>query len=181
MARRKVLADALTISTLMVALLVVVEVIDHLHPFPLDAFGIVPRTARGFLGILFSPLLHGNFPHLFANAVPLWILLTLLYMDRAYHPTRTLALIWYASGLGTWLIGRTAIHIGASSIVFGLVAYLIVSGILMKSWRSFFIALGVFFLFGGIFYGALPQAGPISWEGHLCGALAGIWTARRNH
>jgi membrane associated rhomboid family serine protease len=181
MARSNQLRDAVFTSTWKVSLLFVIEVMDHLHPFPFDAFGILPRTAWGFLGILFSPLLHGGFTHLLANVFPLWILLTLLYMDRGYHPTRTLAWIWYASGFGTWLIGRPAIHIGASSIVFGLVAYLIVSGVLMKSWSSFFIALGVFLLFGGIFYGALPQPGPISWEGHLCGAIAGVWTAKRNH
>ena len=62
-----------------------------------------------------------------------------------------------------------------------MVTYLIVAGFLMKSWRSAVVALLVFIGFGGIFYGVLPQAGPISWEGHLSGALAGIWAAKRNH
>ena len=47
--------------------------------------------------------------------------------------------------------------------------------------RSAFVALAVLGCFGGIFYGVLPQQGPISWEGHLSGALAGIWAAKRNH
>lgn len=66
-------------------------------------------------------------------------------------------------------------------MVFGLAAYLIVSGLLMKSWRSAFVSLFVFLAFGGIFYGVLPQPGPISWEGHLCGAAAGVMAAGRNH
>jgi membrane associated rhomboid family serine protease len=48
----------------------------------------------------------------------------------------------------------------------------------MKSWRSAAVAIFVFVLYGSIFYGVLPRAGPISWEGHLCGALAGVWAAR---
>lgn len=153
------------------------QIIFHLH---LERFGIVPRTMPGLIGILFSPLLHGNMHHLLANSVPLFVLLVILLSNPKYQPYATLAFIWLLSGLGTWLIGRgQAVHIGASSIVFGLAAFLIVAGLTMKSWRSATIAIFVFLFYGGIFYGALPQAGPISWEGHLCGAIAGVWCARR--
>jgi len=47
--------------------------------------------------------------------------------------------------------GRPIVHIGASSIIFGLVTYLIVAGFLMKSWRSAIVALFVLIGFGGIF------------------------------
>lgn len=148
----------------------------------LDMFGIVPRTNFGLVGILCSPLLHANWAHLIANTVPLFITMVLLYWDKHYYPNRTFWLIWIVSGIGTWLIGRGgSVHIGASSLIFGLVSYLIVAGFLMRSWRSAIISFVVLLCFGGIFYGVLPQRGPISWEGHLCGALAGIWAARRNH
>jgi membrane associated rhomboid family serine protease len=48
----------------------------------------------------------------------------------------------------------------------------------MRSWRAAFIAIFVAICYGGIFYGVLPTEGPISWEGHLCGVLAGIWSVR---
>lgn len=144
--------------------------------------GIMPRTVPGLAGIVFSPILHGSWAHLMANSVPLFVLLMLLFGDRRYEPTVAVTMIWAASGFGTWLIGRGGtVHIGASSLVFGLVSYLITAGFLMRSWRSALIAGVVFFLFGGIFYGVLPRAGPISWEGHLCGAIAGVWAARRIH
>ncbi len=169
-----------------VGLLFVLEAIDRslqiTRGLTLDGMGILPRTVVGLQGILFAPLLHANTAHLLANSLPLLVLLTLLYWDRHYHPWTTMVTVWVAAGLGTWLIGRGGtFHIGASSVVFGLAAYLIVSGFLMKSWRSAFVSLFVFVVFGGIFYGVLPQPGPISWEGHLCGSVAGVLAAGRNH
>lgn len=173
-------AHAVVTSAAMVATLFLVKGIEVVLHLPLEQFGIVPRTVRGLLGIVFSPLLHGNMHHLLANSVPLFVLLVLLLSNPKYHPYRALGLIWLASGAGTWLIGRGgAVHIGASSIVFGVAAFLIVAGLTMKSWRSATVAILVFLFYGGIFYGALPQAGPISWEGHLCGAVAGVMAARR--
>jgi len=187
----KTFKGAVQTSALMVSLLFLVEVADLIlqreKRLTLAGFGIVPRTVPGLAGIAFSPLLHASPAHLLANALPLFVLLVLLFWDRHYYPVLTLTSIWVFSGLGTWLIGRGSdggrpiVHIGASSIIFGLVAYLIVAGFLMRSWRSALVALVVFICFGGILYGLLPQAGPISWEGHLSGALAGIWAAKRNH
>jgi membrane associated rhomboid family serine protease len=183
-ARSRSFNQVVRLSFLMVLLLFLVEFMDrllrHHQGLTLDGLGIIPRSIPGLLGIVFSPLLHADLTHLTANAVPLLILLTLLFWDRHYHPWTTLATVWLVSGFGTWLIGRPdSLHIGASSIIFGLVAYLILAGVLLRRWRSAFIAIGVFIAFGGIFYGVLPQAGPISWEGHLCGTVAGLFAAKR--
>jgi membrane associated rhomboid family serine protease len=170
------------VVSLMFVVLAADLLLQHSQERTLAGLGIVPRTEHGLLGILFSPLLHANPAHLFANALPLFILLTLLFWDRHYHPWQTLGSVWLGSGLGTWLIGRGgSVHIGASSIIFGLVTYLGVAGLLMRSWRSAFVAILVLLAFGGILYGVLPQRGPVSWEGHLCGAVAGVLAARRNH
>ena len=182
----KTFRESVQTSALMVSVLFLVEVADLIlrreQGLTLAGFGIAPRTVPGLAGIVFSPLLHASPAHLLTNALPLFVLLVLLFWDRHYYPVLTLSSIWFFSGLGTWLIGRgNTVHIGASSIIFGLVTYLIVAGFLMKSWRSAIVALLVLICFGGIFYGVLPQAGPISWEGHLSGALAGIWAAKRNH
>ena len=144
--------------------------------------GIEPRTLSGLVGIVFAPLLHADHRHLLANAAPLFVLLILLFWDQHYRPARTLAMIWLAAGAGTWLVGRSGtVHLGASLLVYGLMAYLVVSGVLMRSWRSAIVALVVVLLFGGILAGVLPQRGHISWEGHLCGMLAGVWAAYHNH
>src|SRR5947207_15657472 len=141
----KTFNGAVQTSALMVSILFLVEAVDLLlrreERLGLAAFGIVPRTIPGLAGIAFSPLLHASPAHLLANALPLFVLLVLLFWDRHYYPILTLASIWFFSGLGTWLIGRGSddsrpiVHIGASSIIFGLVTYLIVAGFMMKSWR----------------------------------------------
>jgi len=174
------LPDAVTASLAVIALLFAVYFTGAWLDLPLTRWGIVPRTAFGLRGIVLSPFLHANRSHLMANALPLFVLLVLLLSNPHYRPYATLALIWGLSGLGTWLIGRNhSVHIGASSLVFGMAAFLIVAGFMMKSWRSAIVAILVLIGFGGIFYGILPRAGPISWEGHLCGAVAGAWTAAR--
>jgi membrane associated rhomboid family serine protease len=173
--------QAIETSGSLVGVVCLAGLVSFLIP-QLRMLGIVPRTLPGLLGIVFCPLLHVNLAHLLANVLPLFVLLVLLFWDRHYHPDRTLACIWLASGFGTWLIGRGgAVHLGASSIVFGLVTYLVAAGFFMRSWRSAFMALLVFVLYGGVMYGILPQHGPVSWEGHLCGALAGIWAAHHQH
>jgi len=187
----KTFREAVQASALIVSTLFIVECADLVLQYArhtiLAGFGIVTRTVPGLVGIAFSPLLHASSAHMLDNALPLFVLLILLFWDRHYYPAVTLASIWFFSGLGTWLIGRgsdggrSIVHIGASSIIFGLVTYLIIAGFLMKSWRSAIVALLVLIGFGGIFYAVMPHAGPISWEGHLSGALAGIWAAKRNH
>ena len=174
------MASAAETAATWVAVPCVVFVAQKISPVPLEAFGIVPRTLWGLVGVACGPLLHANLGHLLANIAPLFVLLCLLFWDRKYKPVPTLVQIWLWSGLGTWLIGRgDAVHLGASSVIYGLVTYLIVAGVLLRRWRSAFVSVLVVVLYGGIFYGVLPRHGPISWEGHLCGALAGMWAAYR--
>src|SRR5258708_3412717 len=84
----------------------------------LSQYGIVPRHLGGLPGVLWSPFLHASFRHLAANSVPLLILGGILCLrgrnEFAIATTGGILL----GGLLTWLIGRSAIHIGASGLVF---------------------------------------------------------------
>jgi membrane associated rhomboid family serine protease len=176
------LTQAVQFSATAICGLYALRWLEQVWRLPLTHYGIIPRTWRGLVGIVVAPLLHANWSHLTANALPLLVLFILLLADRQYYPWRTLGLIWIVGGAGTWLIGRPhTIHIGASSLIFGLVVYLIAAGFLMGKWRPALIAVLVALLFGSALYGVLPRSGPISWEGHLCGAAAGLWAARLNH
>jgi len=86
--------------------------------------------------------------------------------------------MYVLSGAILWVIGRSAIHIGASTIVYGLAAFLFFSGITRRDMRSIGLALIVVFLYGGsLSMGLLPVDTGVSWEGHLSGGIAGVITA----
>lgn len=52
-------------------MLYVIEFIDQLGGGRLDDDGIRLLQRDGLSGILFAPLLHGSWDHLFANTIPL--------------------------------------------------------------------------------------------------------------
>ncbi len=180
--KKRSMGDAVEISAILVGVMFAIGVLTFVFHLPTRQFGILPRTVPGLLGVVCSPLLHANYGHLTTNAAPLFLLLMLLFADAAYRPVSSLAMIWIVSGLGTWLIGRgNAIHLGASSIIYGLFMYLLVCGFLLRSWRGILIAVVVFLLYGGIVYGVLPRDAGVSWEAHLSGALSGVWAALLLH
>lgn len=73
-------------------------------------------------------------------------------------------------------VGRPAIHIGASALVYGWFFFLVGVALFHRSALAVVgmaVALG---LFGGLLW--VFESGPgISWEGHVCGAVAGTATA----
>jgi membrane associated rhomboid family serine protease len=158
-----------------VAFLWVLEFVDWLiFRGSLNAFGIRPRTVDGLWGIFFAPLLHSNFAHLMANTVPLLILgwFVLLRGGRTFAVVTMVTIV--VSGLGTWLIGPVnTIHIGASGLVFGYFGYLIIASYFERSLVSVLWAVLVFFLYGSLLWGVLPQGNGISWQGHLFGFVGG--------
>jgi membrane associated rhomboid family serine protease len=169
-----------------VALLYLIELIDQLTRHNLDANGIRPLEADGLWGIIFAPVLHANWQHLMANTVPLLVLgflMTLAGLSRFVWAT---AIVWILGGFGTWLIGNMGSncgetdHIGASGLIFGWLAFLLVFGIFVRRFWDIVIGLVVLFAYGGILLGAMPvlgRCGGVSWQGHLCGAIAGVVAA----
>lgn len=179
------MVGAATILTF-VALLYVVELVDQLTRHSLDANGIRPLEPDGLWGIVFAPVLHANWAHLAANTVPMLVLgflVTLAGLSRFVWAT---AIVWILGGFGTWLIGNVGSscgptdHIGASGLIFGWLAFLLVFGIFVRRVWNVIIGLVVLFAYGGVLLGAMPvlgQCGGVSWQGHLCGAIAGVLAA----
>lgn len=144
---------------------------------PLEQLGLIPRTLRGIPGIAVSPFLHKNLSHIVANTVPLSVLLMLLAGSRTDSAVVVISITLLGGGL-LWLLGRRANHIGASGLVFGLIAFLLVSGMLERRWSAILVSLVVGLLYGTtIFTGILPFQPGVSWDGHLFGAVAGVVTA----
>lgn len=156
----------------------ILELIDFILPGqPLDEFGIRPRSLFGLIGIPLMPFLHGGFGHLISNTIPFLILGGIvLKAEKENFIIATTAII-LLGGIGTWLIGSAGIHIGASGLVYGYFGYVMTRAIMERKllWIVVGVVVGIFF--GGMIFGVIPVFAPnqISWEGHLCGMLAGVW------
>lgn len=87
---------------------------------------------------------------------------------------RVIPVIWIGSGILAWIIGRESLHFGASGFVYGLLAYVFVSGILRLDMRSVAVSVMVWFLYGSMIWGVLPIRPNMSWELHLAGAIMGV-------
>ena len=137
-------------------------------------FGVKPREISGLVGIIFSPFIHSTLSHLWHNSVPTLVLIAGLFYF--YKPVAWQVLFWIVlgSGLGTWLIGRDAYHIGASGVVYGLASFLFFKGIWSKHYRLTAFSLIVVFLYGSLIWGTMPIRDGMSWEGHLSGFLTGL-------
>ena len=147
----------------------------------LDNWGILPRDLQGLIGIPLSPFLHGGFGHVAANSLSFLVFgFMVLKAEKRKFYLASLVII-LIGGLGTWAIGRNSIHIGASGLIYGYFGYIMMRGISERRilWILLAIVLGV--LFGSsMIWGVLPSSDvSISWEGHLCGMLAGAWFGHR--
>jgi membrane associated rhomboid family serine protease len=147
---------------------------DWLLPIDFNQWGIVPRRLDGLWGILFSPFLHANLGHLLSNFLPLVVLLALLLITQRGGWWIVLQII-LSGGLLLWIFGRSAMHVGASGLIYGLIAYLMAAGFRQGRVVPALAALVVGFLYGGtLLSGILPTVGEqVSWDGHLTGAIAG--------
>ncbi|MDA4106895.1 rhomboid family intramembrane serine protease [Mycolicibacterium holsaticum] len=172
-----------------VVLLYVIEAYDVATGHRLDNNGIRPLESDGLGGILFAPLLHSDWDHLIANTIPalvLGFLMTLAGMSRFIFAT---AIVWILGGFGTWLIGNVGVHcpyvgvrcetnhIGASGLIFGWLAFLIVFGFFTRKIWEIVVGVVVLLVYGSILFGVLPGTPGVSWQGHLSGAVAGVIAA----
>ena len=162
-----------------VALIWLIEVIDRvILGGALDQLGILPRQLAGLRGILLAPFLHGSFSHLLANTIPFLILGFLVRLRHKSHFLLLSAIIVLISGLGTWLIApANTVHIGASGLIFGYFAFLVVNAWYERSLAAIVPALLVVILYGGLIGGILPVQNGLSWQGHLFGLLGGALAA----
>lgn len=161
------------------ALLFVIELFNMLTLHALNlTFGLRPRSADGLLDIVTFPLLHANLNHLLSNALPLIVFGFLVFLSGVRVFLTAMAFSWLGSGLTVWLIGDGGITVGASGLVFGLFAFLLVRGFFNHSWRQILLAVVLFMVYGSILLGVLPIMGSyISWQAHFGGAAGGVVAA----
>ncbi|EKE01635.1 MAG: rhomboid family transporter protein [uncultured bacterium] len=162
----------------LVGILLLIHIINSMSQYRLNTLGIRPRTLKGLPGIIFAPLLHGNFNHLFFNTIPLFVLSDLILPEGKIIFCYVSGTIILLSGFLIWLFGRRGIHIGASSLIMGYFGYLLSGAFLHITATTIVLAGFCLYYFGGLFLSLFPGAKKnVSWDGHIYGFLSGIFTA----
>jgi membrane associated rhomboid family serine protease len=150
---------------------------EYIVGLPLSAFGILPRTLFGLIGIFTAPLIHGDVLHLVSNTIPMLFLGAVLFYFYNQIGGQVFFRAYFWTNILVWLFARPANHIGASGVVYALAFFLIFFGLFRRDFLSIFISAVVLILYGGVFYGVLPTDPGVSWESHFAGALVGIGSA----
>lgn len=156
-----------------------------------SCFGaIIPLLPEGLLGIITSPLLHGNMDHIIGNSIPIAILMSLLYQFYPLVANKVFITGWLATGLLVWLLPPIDIHtgdyiytctIGASGVVYVLAFFLFFSGVFKWTIKHLTISMLVVLYYGSLIWGMFPEElfynmqepSKISWQAHLSGAVVG--------
>jgi membrane associated rhomboid family serine protease len=172
---RKKLLLSMIIPGTFVFLMWLVKIIEVLFNLDLSHGGIYPLDIKGLPGILFSPFIHENFGHLFNYSLPLFFLSVALFYFYSEVAVEVFTWTFFLTGILVWLGGRTAWHIGASGLVYGLASFLFFSGIIRRHLRLIALSLLIVFLYGSMVWGLFPGVYKnVSWESHMLGFFSGI-------
>lgn len=150
---------------------------DQLMELGLIRYGLRPREAGGLLGVITTPLLHYNLAHIGSNTLPLLVGGTMLLFLYPNASLRVMPALFFGSSLLAWFFARSSIHIGASGLIYGVLAFVFVSGVIRRDFRSIGAALLVWFLYGSMLWGVLPLGPNMSWELHASGLMIGVLMA----
>ncbi len=175
---KKRLLLSMLIPFLFIALMWLIRAVEVIFDIDLYFLGIYPMKTLSLTGIITSPFIHADLEHLFNNTIPLFVLGTALFYFYSQVAFRVLLWLFLFTGLAVWITGRPAWHIGASGIVYGLAAFLFVSGIIRRHIPLMGLSLLVAFLYGEMVWGIFPGFRlNISWESHMLGAAVGLFLA----
>ena len=163
------------IALAFVALIWLIQLSDWALDLGPEDLGIRPRQLAGLPGILFAPLLHGDFIHLIDNTLPLVVLgTTMLYLYPS-SARMILPAIYFGPGVAVWLFARGgSVHIGSSGLIYGLASYILAAGLIRRDRRAIAASLLVCFMYGALVWGVLPIERRVSWETHLAAALIAL-------
>jgi membrane associated rhomboid family serine protease len=162
----------------MVVLMWLINLINSVDNYRLDSDGLYAHNVDRIWGIFTAPFLHASWSHLIGNTIPLVFMGLLIALTGARQFVGVTLIVIVLGGLGTWLVspGGTLV-VGASGLVFGYATYLLTRGFFDRSALEILTGIVVGVIFGGVLLSSLVPHGGISWQGHLCGGIAGVIAA----
>lgn len=154
-----------------------VQIINMFCHNKLVILGIQPRKLRGLPGIVFSPWIHGGLDHIFFNSIPLFVLFVFMLTLGTWSCLCATVTITLISGCLLWLLGRNAIHVGASGLIMGYMGYVLAETYFHQTAGSIVIGAVALYYFGSSLTSVIPSDKNVSFEGHFFGLISGIFAS----
>lgn len=166
--------NALFYPIIFIVILSIIQFVQFAFNIDFVEYGIYPKRIRGLFGIVTTVFVHGNFNHLFNNAIPILILGSSLFYF--YKPVAIKIIVWIVlmGGFWTWVIARESYHIGASGLIYGLFSFLLTSGFIRLNKQLIALSFFVVIVYGSMVWGIFPVKLSISYEAHFWGFVSGI-------
>ncbi|WTW99257.1 rhomboid family intramembrane serine protease [Streptomycetaceae bacterium NBC_01309] len=173
------LVSALFVTATLLAVLWGLQIYNTGTDNSLLHHGISPRDRGELPDILTAPFLHFGFGHLISNTIPIAVLGFLCATRGLARFLGVSLVIAVVGGLGVWLTSpANSLTAGASILVFGYFGHLLVRGFLDRRLFDVLIAFVITGVYGwSMLLGVLPNAGHVSWQGHLFGFVGGVAAA----
>jgi len=140
-------------------------------------------TTFTFLAVLWvvhivNAFMHVDFTHLVMNSSAVAILLFVLALSGQREVWISSIIIALVAGGAVWYFGNPyTVHVGASGLIYGWMAYLIVRGFFTRNATQIMLGIIIGFSYAGSVWGMLPGQEGVSWQGHLFGAIGGVIAA----
>lgn len=151
-----------------------VFLIDAASGGALRFYGIHPLDVSGLTGIVTGPFLHAGIEHLVGNSMPGAVFVFLIGLSGRRVFWEVTLIVMLIAGVGTWVLGGIGTnHIGASGLIYGWFAYLVIRGVANRSFTQIVLGVVLACAYSYYIWGIIPGTPGISWQGHLFGGVGG--------
>ncbi|MGK5733774.1 rhomboid family intramembrane serine protease [Streptomyces sp. URMC 124] len=182
----RILAEArkaLFVMAGFVALLWAVQLVNWSSDYALSRdYGIAPGDIGRLPDIFAASFLHWNWMHIEANSGPLFVFGFLAAYRGVARFLGLNVLVAVTCGLAVWVFeDETHRTVGASGLVYGFFAYVVVRGLIDRHLIDTVIGVVMGASYAYLLTLAVPGTPGISWLGHLgglIGGVAGAWLFR---
>lgn len=164
----------LKVIVIYLCILLSIHVLNSISAGFISNFGIYPRTSQGLIGIPFAPFIHHSWHHLLSNAAPLTVLAFIVLQQGIKRFISVFAFITLLAGSAVWMLASEGVHAGASTLVFGLIGYIISNAIFSRNIFNLLLAAIICFLYAGVIYSLTQLIPGVSWSSHFYGFISGI-------
>ncbi|MFY8352296.1 rhomboid family intramembrane serine protease [Pseudoalteromonas sp. SSM20] len=163
----------LHIICILLVILFGVQILNTITAGLVSNFGIYPRYINGLIGIPLAPFIHHSWQHLLSNAAPLAVLAFIVLQQGVKRFIWVCLFITFSAGSAVWLFASEGFHAGASTLVFGLIGFIICNAIFSRNIFNLMLAAIICFLYASVIYSLTQFVPGVSWSSHFFGFIAG--------